>query len=55
MDAGRSGGEDGVGGGGSCGRGMDMGTLRFSMADVGRGGRESTVDVIPGTRRTTSF
>ena len=55
MDAGRSGGEDGVGGGGSGGRGMEMGTLRFSMAEVGRGGRENTVDAIPGTRRTTSF
>jgi hypothetical protein len=55
MEAGRSGGEDEVGSGGSGGRGMEMGTLRFSMAEVGRGGRESTVDVIPGTRRTTSF
>jgi hypothetical protein len=55
MDEGRSGGEDGVGGGGSGGRGMVMGRLGFSVAEVGRGGRESTVDVSPGTRRTTSF
>ena len=34
MDAGRSGGEYGVGGGGSGGRGMEMGTLRFPMAEV---------------------
>ncbi len=32
-----------------------MGRFGFSVADVGRGGRESTVDVSPGTRRTTSF
>ena len=49
---GRSGGED-VGGGGPGGRGMEMRTLRFSMAEVRRGGRISTVDAIPGTRRTT--
>ena len=55
MDAGKSGGEDGLGGGGSGGRGMEMGTLRFSMADVGMGGWESMADAIPGTRRTTSF
>ena len=54
MEAGKSGGEDGAGGGGSGGRGMEMGTLRFSMAEVGRGGREDTVDVT-GTRRTTRF
>jgi len=34
---------------------MVMGRFGFSVADVGRGGRESTVDVSPGTRRTTSF
>jgi hypothetical protein len=44
-----------VGGGGSGRWGMAMGRLEFSMAEVGRGGRESTVDVSPGTRRTTSF
>jgi hypothetical protein len=44
-----------VGGGGLGGRGMVMGRFGFSVADVGRGGRESTVDVSPGTRRTTSF
>jgi hypothetical protein len=34
---------------------MAMGRLGFSVAEVGRGGRERTVDVSPGTRRTTSF
>ena len=42
-------------GGGSGGSGMAMGRLEFSVAEVGRGGRESTVDVSPGTSRTTSF
>ena len=42
-----------MGGGGSGGRGIEMGTLRFSMAEVGRGGKESTVDAIPGTRMVT--
>ena len=55
MEEGRSGGDDGVGGGGPGGRGMAIGTLGFSVAEVGRGGRESTVEVSPGTRRTTSF
>jgi hypothetical protein len=55
MEEGRSGGEDGVGGGESGGRGMAMGMFGFSVAEVGSGGRESTVDVSPGTRRTTSF
>ena len=44
-----------MGGSGPGGRGMVMGRFGFSVADVGRGGRESTVDVSPGTRRTTSF
>jgi hypothetical protein len=34
---------------------MAMGILAFSVVEVGRGGRERTVDVSPGTRRTTSF
>jgi hypothetical protein len=55
TEGGRSGGEDGVGGGGSAGSGMAMGRLEFSVAEVGRGGRESTVEVSPGTSRTTSF
>jgi hypothetical protein len=41
--------------GGPGGRGIAMGRLGFSVAEVGRGGRERTVDVSPGTRRTTSF
>ena len=32
-----------------------MGRLGFSVAEVGRGGRERMVDVKPGMRRTTSF
>lgn len=44
-----------MGGGGLGGRGMVMGRLGFSVADVGSGGRDNTVDVSPGTRRTTSF
>lgn len=48
-------GEDGVDGGRSGGAGMAMGMLAFSVVEVGRGGRERTVEVSPGTRRTTSF
>jgi hypothetical protein len=48
-------GEDGIDGGGSSGAGTEIGTLAFSVVEVGRGGRERTVDVRPGTRRTTSF
>jgi len=48
-------GENGVDGGGSGEAGIAMGTLAFSVVEVGRGGRERTVDVSPGTRRTTSF
>lgn len=55
IEEGSSGGADGVNSGGSGGRGMGMGTLGFSVAEVGSGGRERTVDVSPGTRRTTSF
>src|SRR6266702_7243912 len=50
-----SGSLDGVGGGGSGGSGMGMGRLGFSVAEVGRGRRERTVDVKPGTRTTTHF
>jgi hypothetical protein len=46
---------EGVDGGGSCGSGMGMGRLGFSVAEVGGGGKERTVDVKPGTRSTTSF
>lgn len=55
TEEGRSGGEDGVGWGEVGGRGMGMGRFGFSVADVGRGGRERTVCVSPGTRRTTIF
>jgi len=55
VEEGSSIGEGGVDGGGSGGAGMAMGTLAFSVVEVGRGGRERTVDVSPGTRRTTSF
>jgi hypothetical protein len=55
TEEGRSGRSDTVGGGGSDGRGMGMGRLGFFVAEVGRGGSERTVDVKPGTRRTTSF
>ena len=55
TDEGRSEDSDGVGGGGSDGRGMGIGRLGFFVAEVGGGGRERTVDVKPGTRRTTSF
>jgi hypothetical protein len=41
----RSGGSDTAGDGG----------LGFFVAEVGRGGSERTVEVKPGTRRTTSF
>jgi len=54
MEEGRSAGVDGVGVGGSEG-GIEMGTLEFSVAAVEVGGRESTVDVRPGIRRTTNF
>ncbi len=52
---GRSREKDGAVDGGLGGRGMAMGRLGFLVAEVGSGGRESTVDVSPGTRRTTSF
>ena len=55
TEEGRSGNRDGEDVTVSGGRGMAMGRLGFSVAEVGRGGRESTVDVSPGTRRTTSF
>jgi hypothetical protein len=55
LEEGRSGGSDTAGGGGSDGRGMGMGRLGFFVAEVGRGGSERTVEVKPGTRRTTSF
>jgi hypothetical protein len=54
MEGGRSGEEDGMSSDGSGGKGMAMGASGFSMAEV-EGGRESTVDVIPRTRRTTIF
>ena len=44
-----------MGSDGSGGSGMGMGKWGFSVAEVGRGGRERRVDVKPGTRRTTSF
>ena len=53
MEVGRSEWLDGVGGG-SVGMGLvwvDWGPV----AEVRKGGRESTVDVKPGTRRTTIF
>ncbi len=34
---------------------MVMGRSGFLVAEVGSGGSESTVDVSPGTRRTTNF
>jgi hypothetical protein len=34
---------------------MGIGRLGFFVAEVGRGGSERTVEVKPGTRRTTSF
>jgi hypothetical protein len=34
---------------------MATGRLGFSIAEAGRGGRERTVDVSPGTRRITSY
>jgi hypothetical protein len=40
---------------GSGGREMVIGRLGFSVAEVGRGVRESTMDVSPEIRRTTSF
>jgi hypothetical protein len=46
---------DGEGGNGSGGSGMGIGRLGFSVEEVRRGGRERTVGVTPGTRRTTSF
>ena len=55
MESGSSTGEGGVRGRGSDGTGIGMGMLGFSVEEVGRGGRESTVDVRPGTGRTTSF
>ena len=55
MEEGSSTGGDSFDGRGFGGAGTSMGTLEFSVEEVGRGGRESTVDVRPGTRRTTSF
>ena len=54
MGEGRSDGPDRVGAG-SDGSGMGIGRLGFEVAEVGRGGRDRTVDVKPGMRRTTSF
>ena len=42
---------DGLGSRGSGGSGMAMGRLGFSVAEVGRGGRERTVDVSLGQGR----
>ncbi len=46
---------DGVGDGGTSGSVMGAGRSGFSVAEVGRGGRERTVGAKPGTRRTTSL
>jgi hypothetical protein len=54
MEEGRSGSEGREDVTGSGGRGMAIGRLGFSIVEVGRGVRESTVDVSPGMR-TTSF
>lgn len=40
---------------GDDGKGSEIGRLGFEVADVGRGGRERTVWVRPGMRRTTTF
>lgn len=40
---------------GDGGKGNEIGRLGFEVADVGRGGRERTVWVRPGMRRTTTF
>jgi len=53
MESGSSTGEGAAGGRGSDGAGMGMGTLGFSVEEVGRGGRESTVDVRSGTSPTS--
>lgn len=51
----RSGISDGVGGGGSDGRGMGIGKLGFFRAEVGSDGRERTVVVKPGQEERQAF